>query len=287
MKGIIFAGGRESRLLPLNQSISEGLLPVYDKPMIYYPLSSLMLAGIKDILIITPMQDISRYKELLGDGSNLGISISYAIETSSNETAQAFLIGEQFIGKDSVALILGDNLFYGIQFEKLLYEAIVQDKGAIVFGYLVDDPQQFDIISFSENGIVTSIEEKPTLPKTNYGMTGLYFYDNKVLEIAKNLRISKRNKMEISDINQIYLERGELSVKLLDRGNAWLKADVHQSLYTASQFIRRIEERQNIKIACIEEIAYQKGYITNEDLYNLAKPFMKNKYGEYLIKLLT
>ena len=243
-----------------------------------------MLAGIKDFLIISTAQDTPRYKELLGDGSDLGISISYAIQPSPDGIAQAFIIGEQFIGKDQVALILGDNIFYGNELQKLLTEVVNQEQGATVFGYYVNDPERFGVIDFSEDGTVTSIEEKPSHPKTNYAVTGLYFYDNRVIDIAKSIRPSKRGELEITDVNKAYLEWGELSVKLLGQGNAWLDTGTHQSLFKASQFIKTIEENQNIKIACIEEIAYQKGYITKENLYNLAMPLMKNEYGKYLMK---
>ena len=287
MKGIILAGGSGTRLYPLTRSISKHLLPIYDKPMIYYPLSTLMLAGIKEILIISTPQDTPRYKELLGNGSDLGISINYAIQPSPNGIAQAFIIGEPFIGKDQVTLILGDNLFYGLEFEKLLIDAANQEKGATVFGYYVNDPERFGVIDFSEDGTVLSIEEKPSLPKSNYAVTGLYFYDNRVIEIAKSIRPSKRGELEITDVNKAYLDFGELSVKLLGSGNAWIDTGTHQSLDKASQFIKTIEETQNIKIACIEEIAFQKGYISEEKLYNLAKPLMKNDYGKYLMRLLS
>ena len=287
MKGIILAGGSGTRLYPLTRSISKHLLPIYDKPMIYYPLSTLMLAGIKEILIISTPQDTPRYKELLGNGSDLGISINYAIQPSPNGIAQAFIIGEPFIGKDQVTLILGDNLFYGPEFEKLLIDAANQKKGATVFGYYVNDPERFGVIDFSEDGTVLSIEEKPSLPKSNYAVTGLYFYDNRVIEMAKSIRPSQRGELEITDVNKAYLDFGELSVKLLGSGNAWIDTGTHQSLDKASQFIKTIEETQNIKIACIEEIALQKGYISEEKLYNLAKPLMKNDYGKYLMRLLT
>ena len=287
MKGIILAGGSGTRLYPLTRSISKHLLPIYDKPMIYYPLSTLMLAGIKEILIISTPQDTPRYKELLGNGSDLGISISYEIQPSPDGIAQAFIIGETFIGKDQVTLILGDNLFYGHEFEKLLIDAANQEKGATVFGYYVNDPERFGVIDFSEDGTVLSIEEKPSLPKSNYAVTGLYFYDNRVIEIAKSIRPSQRGELEITDVNKAYLDFGELSVKLLGSGNAWIDTGTHQSLDKASQFIKTIEDTQNIKIACIEEIAFQKGYISEEKLYNLAKPLMKNDYGKYLMRLLS
>ena len=287
MKGIILAGGSGTRLYPLTRSTSKHLLPINDKPMIYYPLSTLMLAGIKEILIISTSHDTPRYKELLGDGSDIGISINYAIQLSPDGIAQAFIIGEQFIGNDSVALILGDNIFYGNEFQNLLIGAMIQKKGATVFGYYVNDPERFGVIDFSEDGSVTSIEEKPSHPKTNYAVTGLYFYDNRVIEIAKTIKPSNRGELEITDVNKVYLEWGELSVKLLGQGNAWLDTGTHQSLFKASQYIKTLEETHNIKIACIEEIAYQKGYITKENLYNLAMPLMKNEYGKYLMRLLT
>lgn len=287
MKGIILAGGSGTRLYPLTRSISKHLLPIYDKPMIYYPLSTLMLAGIKEILIISTSQDTPRYKELLGDGSNLGISISYEIQPSPDGIAQAFIIGEQFIGKDSVALILGDNIFYGYEFQKFLTDPVNREKGATVFAYYVNDPKRFGVVDFSGDGTVTSIEEKPTQPKSNYAVTGLYFYDNRVVDVAKSIKPSQRGELEITDVNKVYLEWGELSVKLLGPGNAWLDTGTHQSLYKASEFVKTIEDTQSIKIACIEEIAYRKGYITRKNLYNLAKSLMKNDYGKYLMKLLN
>ncbi|MFK9094780.1 glucose-1-phosphate thymidylyltransferase RfbA [Bacillus salipaludis] len=284
MKGIILAGGSGTRLYPLTRSISKHLLPIYDKPMIYYPLSTLMLAGIKEFLIISTSQDIPRYKELLGNGSDIGISISYEVQPSPDGIAQAFIIGEKFIGNDRVALILGDNIFYGFEFQSLLDEAVNQKKGATVFGYYVNDPERFGVIDFLEDGTVTSIEEKPSNPKSNYAVTGLYFYDNRVIEIAKSIQPSARGELEITDVNKAYLEMGDLSVKLLGQSNAWIDTGTHQSLFNASQFIKTVEETQNIKIACIEEIAFQKGYISKENLYNLAKPLMKNDYGKYLME---
>ncbi|HHW38556.1 MAG TPA: glucose-1-phosphate thymidylyltransferase RfbA [Bacillales bacterium] len=287
MKGIILAGGSGTRLHPLTRSISKHLLPIYDKPMIYYPLSTLMMAGIREILIISTSQDTPRYKDLLGDGTDLGISISYAVQPSPDGIAQAFVIGEHFIGKDKVALVLGDNIFYGTQLEDLLTEVVNQEKGATVFGYCVDDPERFGVVDFSENGTVQSIEEKPINPKTHYAVTGLYFYDNRVIDIAKNVKPSERGELEITDVNKVYLGWEELSVKVLDRGNTWLDTGTHQSLYRAAEYIKIMEETQNIKIACIEEIAYQKGYITKEKLSELASPLMKNDYGKYLIRLLN
>lgn len=284
MKGIILAGGSGTRLYPLTRSISKHLLPIYDKPMIYYPLSTLMLAGIKEFLIISTSQDIPRYQELLGNGSDLGISISYEVQPSPDGIAQAFIIGEQFIGNDRVALILGDNIFYGFEFQNLLTEAAEQQTGAAVFGYYVKDPERFGVIDFLADGTVTSIEEKPANPKSNYAVTGLYFYDNRVIDIAKSIQPSARGELEITDVNKAYLELGELSVKLLGQSNAWIDTGTHQSLFKASQYIKTIEETQSIKIACIEEIAYQNGYISKEKLYNLAKPLMKNDYGKYLME---
>ncbi|MFJ5713978.1 glucose-1-phosphate thymidylyltransferase RfbA [Neobacillus sp. NPDC093127] len=283
MKGIILAGGSGTRLYPLTRSISKHLLPIYDKPMIYYPLATLMLAGIKEFLIISTTQDISRYQELLGNGSDIGISISYEVQPSPEGIAQAFIIGEKFIGSDSVTLILGDNIFYGFEFQNLLTEAATQKKGATVFGYYVNDPERFGVIDFLEDGTVTSIEEKPSYPKSNYAVTGLYFYDNRVIDIAKGIQPSARGELEITDVNKAYLELGELSVKLLGQSNAWIDTGTHESLFKASQFIKSVEETQSIKIACIEEIAFQKGYISRENLYNLAKP-LKNDYGKYLLE---
>lgn len=283
MKGVILAGGIGTRLYPLTRSISKHLLPIYDKPMIYYPLATLMLAGIKDFLIISTSQDISRYQELLGNGADIGISISYEVQPSPEGIAQAFIIGEKFIGSDSVALILGDNIFYGFEFQNLLTEAVTQKKGATVFGYYVNDPERFGVIDFLEDGTVTSIEEKPSYPKSNYAVTGLYFYDNRVIDIAKGIQPSARGELEITDVNKAYLELGELSVKLLGQSNAWIDTGTHESLFKASQFIKSVEETQCIKIACIEEIAFQKGYISRENLYNLAKP-LKNDYGKYLME---
>lgn len=287
MKGIILAGGSGTRLYPLTRSISKHLLPIYDKPMIYYPLSTLLLAGIKEFLIISTSQDTPRYKELLGDGTHLGISISYAIQPSPDGIAQAVIIGEHFISNDTVALILGDNIFYGYEFQCILTEVANQQKGATVFGYQVNDPERFGVVNFSEDGTVTSIEEKPIQPKTNYAVTGLYFYDNRVIELAKSIKPSQRGEHEITDVNKLYLESGELSVKLLGKSNTWLDTGTHQSLFQASEFIKTIEETQNVKIGCIEEIAFQNGYITKQDLYNLAIPMIKNDYGKYLLKLIN
>lgn len=286
MKGIILAGGSGTRLYPLTVSVSKQLLPVYDKPMIYYPLSILMLAGIKEILIITTPQDNSLFQKLLGDGSHLGCSFSYAIQEKPEGLAQAFLIGEEFIGDDKVALILGDNIFYGRGLATLLQSNNDPD-GGIVFAYHVSDPERYGVVEFDRNQKVISIEEKPQKPKSNFAVPGLYFYDNEVIEIAKSLEPSARGEYEITDINKIYLERGKLSVGILNRGTAWLDTGTFASLTQAGQFVKVIEERQGLKISCIEEIAYKMEYITKEQLASIAKPLMKSGYGTYLMSLLN
>lgn len=285
MKGIILAGGSGTRLYPLTKVVSKQLLPVYDKPMIYYPLSILLLAGIKDILIISTPQDIGRFEQILGDGSDYGVNFQYAVQPEPGGLAQAFLIGEEFIGDDNVALVLGDNIFYGHGLTDLLINASQRKQGATVFGYYVNDPERFGVVEFDDAGKAVSIEEKPLEPKSNYAVTGLYFYDNRVVNIAKNIAPSERGELEITDINKAYLEMGELNVELLGRGFAWLDTGTHESLLEASQFIETVEKRQSLKIACLEEIAYKMGYISKEKLVELAEPLKKNQYGQYLLKV--
>jgi glucose-1-phosphate thymidylyltransferase len=285
MKGIILAGGAGTRLYPITRSISKQIIPVYDKPMIYYPLSVLMLAGIRDILIISTPTDLHLYEDLFGDGHKLGLNISYSEQPSPDGLAQAFIIGEEFIGDDNVCLILGDNIFYGYNFRSILEEAVQLNDGAIVFGYYVNDPQRYGVVEFNEEQKIISIEEKPQEPKSNYAITGLYFYSNDVVKKAKQLKPSARGELEITDLNRIYLDEDRLSVKLLGRGFAWLDTGTHDSLLQASNFIATIEQRQGLKVSCIEEIAYKKGFISKEQLIELAQPLSKNQYGEYLLRL--
>ncbi|MBB3150880.1 glucose-1-phosphate thymidylyltransferase [Paenibacillus endophyticus] len=285
MKGIILAGGSGTRLYPLTKTVSKQLLPIYDKPMIYYPLSVLMLAGIKEFLIISTPEDTERFEKLLGDGSDIGISICYEIQPSPDGIAQAFIIGEKFINNDNVALILGDNIFYGQGFSELLSKVAQRKTGATVFGYQVKDPQRYGVVEFDQHYKAMSIEEKPNRPKSNYAVTGLYFYDHNIVNIAKNIKPSPRGELEITDINSVYLKQGNLNVELLGRGFAWLDTGTHESLMQASHFIETIEKRQGFKIACIEEIAYLKKYIDKDQLFNLGQKLSKNEYGKYLLEL--
>ena len=286
MKGIILAGGSGTRLYPITRGVSKQLLPVYDKPMIYYPLSVLMLAGIRDILVITTPEDNASFKRLLGDGGDFGISISYAVQPSPDGLAQAFIIGEEFIGNDNVCLVLGDNIFYGQSFTQTLKQAAAKTHGATVFGYQVKNPERFGVVEFDENFNALSIEEKPQQPKSDWAVTGLYFYDQRVVEFAKQIKPSARGELEISDLNQMYLEDGSLSVQLLGRGFAWLDTGTHESLHEAASFVQTVQNIQDLQIACLEEIAWRNGWLSDEKLEELARPMAKNQYGQYLLRLL-
>jgi glucose-1-phosphate thymidylyltransferase len=286
MKGIILAGGTGTRLYPLTRGISKQLLPVYDKPMIYYPLSTLMLAGIRDILIITTAEDKHSFERLLGDGSDYGVRLSYAIQASPDGLAQAFIIGQSFIGHDNVCLVLGDNIFYGQSFSLTLQRAARKQHGATIFAYQVKDPERFGVVEFDPQMNAISIEEKPLKPKSSYAVTGLYFYDNRVVEFAKALTPSARHELEITDLNQRYLDDASLSVELLGRGFAWLDTGTHQSLHQASSFVQTIEAVQGLKVACLEEIAWRNGWLSDDDLRRIAQPLLKNEYGQYLLRLI-
>lgn len=285
MKGIILAGGSGTRLYPITRGISKQLIPIYDKPMIYYPLSTLMLADIREILVISTPEFMPLFQNLLGDGSELGMSFSYKVQEKPNGLAEAFILGEKFIGDDSVCLILGDNIYYGAGLSELVQSAAQKEDGATVFGYHVNDPERFGVVEFDEDMHALSIEEKPAQPKSNYAVTGLYFYDNDVVQISKNIQPSKRGELEITDVNTEYLRCGKLDVKLMGRGYAWLDAGTHDSMMEASNFIATVENRQNLKVACLEEIAYRMGYIDKEQLVELAQPLKKNDYGKYLLRL--
>lgn len=285
MKGIILAGGSGTRLYPITRGISKQLIPVYDKPMIYYPLSTLMLAGIHDVLIISTPEYTGLFEELLGDGSDFGMKFSYKVQAQPNGLAEAFILGKDFIGSDSVCLVLGDNIYYGSGLSQLLQEAAAKTSGATVFGYHVNDPERFGVVEFDKDKHALSIEEKPEHPKSNYAVTGLYFYDNDVVNIAENLQPSARGELEITDINKEYLRRGNLDVKLMGRGYAWLDTGTHDSMLEAASFISTIQKRQNLKVSCLEEIAYRQGWISKEKLITLAKPMKKNDYGQYLLRI--